>query len=111
MTKITDIQQAMEKASADIAPDHLVRFLLRGTCTLDTQKDFPFLLHILEGRFYFVKIKDESRLEIAAESYRYDVSLKGEFIRMVMASDRSDLEKEQIIRWGIDALSGKEIVL
>ena len=66
---------------------------------------------MLEGRFYFLKIKDESRLKIEKETYEHDISLKGEFIRLVMASDRSEEEKEQIICCGIRALSGEEVVL
>ena len=82
------------------------------TCnTLETQRDFKFLEKMLEPRYYFVKIKDESTLEIAREDYEHDISLKGEFIRMVLASDRPQEEKEQIIRWGIQALLGQEVEL
>ena len=65
----------------------------------------------MEGRFYFLKIKDETRLKIDKETYEHDASLKGEFIRLVMASDKSDAEKEQIICCGIRALSGEEVEL
>lgn len=39
------------------------------------------------------------------------MSLKGEFIRLVMASDKSEAEKAQIICCGIQALSGEEVIL
>ena len=64
---------------------------------------------MLESRYYFVKIKDESRLEIAKEDYEHDISLKGEFIRMVLASNKTEEEKERIIRFGIQALLGQEV--
>ncbi|MDE7242646.1 MAG: metallophosphoesterase [Oscillospiraceae bacterium] len=106
-----ELQKAMETAAESIAPEHLVRFTLRGTYTLETQKDFRRLLSRLEGNRYFVEIQDESRLDLPRESYAYDISLRGEFIRTVMASGKSDGEKEEIIRWGMQALNGKEIVL
>ena len=49
--------------------------------------------------------------KIEKETYEHDISLKGEFIRLVMASDKSPEEKEQIICCGIRALSGEEVEL
>lgn len=108
---VSQLQQAMEAASKDISTGDLVKFTLTGTYTLQTQKDLGLLQKMFEPRFYFVKLKDESRLKIEKETYEHDVSLKGEFIRMVMASDKSDEEKERIICCGIRALSGEEIAL
>lgn len=108
---VSQILGAMTEAGRDIDPKHMVKFTLRGTYAPDTQKDIPFLISRLKSRFWYVKIKDESRLAISSGSYEHDISLKGEFIRMVMASDRPPEEKEKIITLGIRALSGEEIVL
>ena len=43
------------------------------------------------------------------KDYEKDASLKGEFIRMVRASDLSEEEKAQVIRTGLLALQGEEI--
>jgi len=56
-----------------------------------------------------VKIKDKTVLKIDPARYAYDVSLKGEFIRSVMASGCSEEEKAQIISYGIRALNGQEV--
>ena len=111
LTTVTQILAAMEQAGAAIPGSSLVKFTLTGTHTLETQRDFKFLEKMLESRYYFVKIKDESALEIAREDYEHDISLKGEFIRMVLASDKTEEEKEQIIRCGIQALLGQEVAL
>lgn len=111
LTTVSQIQSAMGSAGAGISGESLVKFTLTGSFTLETQKDLRFLRKMLEPDFYFVKIKDESRLKIEKESYEHDFSLKGEFIRMVMASDRPREEKEQIILWGIRALAGEEVAL
>ena len=111
LTTVTQILSAMEQAGSQIPGSSLVKFTLTGTHTLETQRDFKFLEKMLESRYYFVKIKDESRLEIARGDYEHDISLKGEFIRMVLASDKPQEEKEQIIRWGIQALLGQEVTL
>lgn len=111
LTTISQLQGALTAAGAQIPKDALVKFTLVGSFTPETQKDLPFLRKMLEPDFYFVKIKDESRLKIEKESYEHDFSLKGAFIRMVMASDKTTEEKEQMILCGIQALSGEEVTL
>ena len=108
---VTQILSAMEQASAHICDTDLVKFTLCGTYTLQTQKDLVFLQKMLAPSFYHARIKDESRLRIDPESYAYDVSLKGEFVRLVLASARSDEEKEKIISCGIRSLMGEEVKL
>ena len=108
---VSQILAAAEEACAGIPAENLVKLTLTGTYTLETQKDLQFLKKMLEGRFWFLKIKDESRLKIEKESYEHDLSLKGEFIRLVMATDRTEEEKEQMILCGIRALSGEEVAL
>ena len=66
---------------------------------------------MLEETFWSVKIKDESRLQADRESYAYDVSLRGEFVRSVLSSDHSEEEKAHIITCGIRALNGEEVLL
>ncbi len=109
LTTVSQILAAVQAAVQETSAENLMKITLTGSYMLETQKDLNFLKKMLEGRFYFLKIKDESRLKIEKETYEHDVSLKGDFIRLVMASDRSDEEKEQIICYGIRALSGEEV--
>lgn len=111
LTTISQILAAIQEAVRETDSQNLVKITLTGSYTLETQKDLDFLKKMLEGKFYFLKIKDESRLKIEKETYEHDISLKGEFIRLVMASDASDEEKEQIICCGIRALHGEEVEL
>lgn len=108
---VTQILSRMEQSAAQIPAEDLVKFTLQGTYTPQTQKDPVFLKKMLAPKFHFVKIKDESRLKLDRESYEYDASLKGEFIRLVLSSDRPDEEKERIIAYGIQALMGEEVAL
>lgn len=109
LSAVTEILDAITAAGAEIPEKDPVKFVLRGSYTLQTQKDLRFLKKILEGTRYSLKIKDESTLEIRSEDYAHDASLKGEFIRMVLASDRPKEEKDKIILLGIRALSGEEV--
>ena len=109
LSAVTEILDAITAAGTEIPEKDPVKFVLRGSYTLQTQKDLRFLKKILEGTRYSLKIKDESTLEIRSEDYAHDASLKGEFIRMVLASDRPKEEKDKIILLGIRALSGEEV--
>lgn len=108
---VTQLQNALETAAAGISPESLVKCTLVGTYTPETQKDLTYLAKNLSQRFWFVKIKDDSRFRMDRGAYEHDISLKGEFIRMVMASDRSEEEKGRIICAGLQALAGEEVVL
>ena len=59
--------------------------------------------------FYYEKVYDETSLLIKYSDYEKDVSLKGEFIRMVLNSDLDEEKKSEVIRCGIQALIGEEI--
>ncbi|MCF0138120.1 MAG: metallophosphoesterase [Oscillospiraceae bacterium] len=106
---VTELRDAMSSACEGIPSGDLVKFTLTGTFTPDTQKDLSFLRRAFEDSFYFVRIKDESRLALPSEDYMNDVSLKGEFIRSVMAAELEASEKEHIILLGLRALAGEEV--
>lgn len=103
------IQKKMEDAVMGISEDNLVKVVLTGTIPMEAEKDIKYLEKILLERFYFGKVKDLTRAEINFEEYQFDATLKGEFIRLVLASCLGDDEKEQIILTGIKALSGEEL--
>ena len=62
-----------------------------------------------EKSFYFAKIYDETTLKIDYMAYEKDLSLKGEFIRLVLEQNLSEEEQKKIITCGIKALSGEEV--
>ena len=87
----------------------MVKIVLTGTYTLDTNKDTAQLLTYLQNNFFFAKLKDKSKIKIDAENYKNDLSLKGEFVRNVLGSELSDAEKDAAILYGIYALRGEEL--
>ena len=50
-------------------------------------------------------------MAIDPEAYQNDVSLKGEFIRLVLGSDAEEEQKAAMIRAGLQALAGEEITI
>lgn len=105
----TDILCVVNEAVAHIPAKDMVKVVLTGYYTVDTEKDFTYFEQAMEGRFYFLKWKDMSRLSIDYKEYENMVSLKGEFVRTVMNGKETEEEKEQMILLGIRALSGEDL--
>lgn len=104
-----DLENRMLAAVAAISPSDMVKVLLTGSCPAEAQIDLSHLRGVLAERFYFAKIKNEVRLSVNAADYAHDISLKGEFVRRVMASSLSEEEKQRVIACGFRALSGEEL--
>ncbi len=106
-----EIYEKIRGQCQEIPADDMVEILLTGASLLATSFSLPHLEQKLDSDFYFSKIKDESVLDLRPEDYQNDVSLKGEFIRLVQASNETEMDKAAIIRAGLQALSGEEITL
>jgi hypothetical protein len=83
--------------------------VLTGHVSPDLPRDVEHIRQWLSERFLFCRVKDECRLAIRKEDYQSDVSLKGEFIRTVLASRLSEEQKQRTIEYGLRALRGEEV--
>lgn len=102
-----DIDNAVRDAISDIEERHVVRVVLTGKHAPELYPDTESLRNRYSDSFYHLEVIDESGIEIDPESYRYDKSLKGEFIRLVLdKSDLSESERDMIIKIGLGALMG-----
>ncbi len=106
-----DVEERMELALSKkhFKQKDMIKFVLTGEVDMECEISTEFLKRWFEDRFYFEKVYDETRAKVNYRDYERDESLKGEFIRMVAAAELSEEEKSQIIRCGIQALSGEEI--
>ena len=114
LTGISDESQIEEKIKEeikDIPSNSLLKIVLVGEVELGEERDIEYLTKKFEPYFYFVKIQDKPKIKIDYMKYQNDISLKGEFIRLVLSQkDLDDEEKSKIINTGIKALSGEELI-
>lgn len=101
----------VSEAIASIPSKDLVKIILEGDVDEQTDIDLRYLINQLDGKFYFLKIYNQTRLMLKQEEYERDISLKGEFIRLVQEQPLDEDEKKEIILLGLKALSGREIDL
>ncbi len=98
------IQEVLDREG--YAPESMVKIQLEGRVDMECEKDISYLEKWLEGRYYFLKIKDNSRIKADYSQYAKAASLKGEFVRTVMdAEGVGEEEKAWIIKYGIWALA------
>ena len=97
--------------AATVAADlqDMVKVELVGSVAPETCHDAKYAASVLRQRFYFAKVYDKTKLSIKAEDYQNDISLKGEFVRLVLASKLDEDVKMRVIEKGIRALGGEEV--
>lgn len=106
--KTSDVERRIFEKVKDFGEENLIRVNFIGDRELELRCDKTFLTERFSERFYYFEIKDCSKLTTRAEDYRFDKSLKGEFIRLCLANEAlSDEEKEKIIHCGLSALAGE----
>ena len=99
------VMNKIERALSGISREDLVRIRLVGSHELGRTFDTEAMLSSLSSSYYYVEIKDESKVRISADDFKNDISLKGEFIRGVLSDDSlSDGEKEAVINLGLGVL-------
>lgn len=104
-----EIAARIDERIEGIEGSSLVKLVLTGEIDMDTDKDLMYLLKKYAQQFYFLKLRDKTRLAVNYEDFRLDQSLKGEFIRLLERADLPQEEKDAVILTGIRALSGEEI--
>lgn len=108
--KTADIKDKAEDSLKAIPSSDIVRLELVGRYEPTLWKDIDGLERSLNGRYYYLEVKDSTRIAINPDDFKLDKSLKGEFIRTVSAdSSLSEEEKERIIACGINALMGEDL--
>ena len=106
----SEIEQRITDKIKDIPQTSLVKLVLGGDVEIGEERDIDYLTKKFESNFYFLKIEDKPNIKIDFMKYQNDISLKGEFIRLVIEQkDLTEEEKSKVISTGIRALSGEDI--
>ncbi len=107
-----DIQGVAAKAKRlldDVDPQDMIKFVITGEREMDDELDIIRFVRMFENKYFFVKCYDRTKTLIDYDSFQYDKSLKGEFVRLVQSQDMDEEEKAKIIELGIKAIMGEDI--
>lgn len=105
-----DTERRVRDALGGIPQKDLVRVELTGRIPPDAPRPNTERMTELFGRnFFYLEIRDNTRADIRPEQYADSLTLKGEFVRRVMATSKlSDEERDAILQAGLAALRGEE---
>lgn len=104
-----EAERAVRACLSDIPEKDMVKVVLAGKVSLSAERDMAYLYRRFSEDFFFFKINDSLvRIAIRPEDYENDISLRGEFIRLVTEGDYSDEEQRMILEIGVRVLAGEE---
>lgn len=106
-----EVDDMISPVLGTVPKDGFVKLILVGRVDLDSERNLEYLKQKYNGSYYSVRITDQTKLTINAESLKYDVSLKGEFIRYVISQNFPEDKEKGVIEAGLKALAGEEVEL
>ncbi|KRM89575.1 metallophosphoesterase family protein [Liquorilactobacillus vini] len=102
------IQQQLQSSSCS-ARD-LLKIVLTGSISETSEHSLLQLQQDLQADYYFVKVVDQSKIAVDYHQYLNDISLKGEFVRLLQQDQTLDeQQRAKIIHCGLRALNGEEL--
>lgn len=106
-TGIFEVEAKIDRSLYSIPSSDMVKIVFRGDRNPDLSFDLSYFEQRYRPNFRFVKVEDKTRLAVFADDFKGDISLKGEFVRIVRASKLSEEEQDDILECGIRALRGE----
>ena len=100
---------SIAKDAANTSQKNLLRVNLTGALGFTSENLAKTVEKYLSDYFYFVSVKDKTKISLDLGEISEEISLRGEFLRLVYSSDLSEEDKRDIITFGFNALSGEEI--
>lgn len=102
-----EIMDAIKKGLHGIYAKDIVQVVIQGEINEETEVEPDAYQAAFQNYYFYIRFKDKTEPKIEYEKYANDVSLKGEFIRLVAEQDISEEEKTRIIMTGLKALAGR----
>lgn len=113
VTGCRDSHEALRRVEATLkkqsySEKDLIKVILTGQVDVDCEFQLDYMEKQLEGRYYFLKIKNKTKIYVDYEAFALDASLKGEFVRRVQSDDSlNEEQKAAVIQHGIKLLMGE----
>ena len=101
-----DIEDKISARLSEIPSDDLVRIELVGYIEPADCVDIDLIYARFVNNYYHFEVKNNTRVRVSPENYRFDKSLRGEFIRLLdEAKDLSEEDRGAIALMGMRALN------
>ncbi len=108
---LAEQQAAVAQAAAGIPACDIVRVTLCGRAEPEYAPDLMFLQTALQQQFFYTVLQSDLEYEIDYPAYADEISLRGEFYRLVQQQSMPETDRAAILRAGLAALRGEDIPL
>jgi len=112
VTPTMDVNATIRRAQEgmeDVDAQDMVKIVLTGERELDDELDVTRIVNYFRKKYFFVKCYDRTKTLVDYDSFMYDKTLKGEFVRLVQSQNMDEDKKAKIIEIGIRAIMGEDI--
>ena len=107
-----EIEDLILAKLSGIPNSDLVRVELVGRIEPSDYINTDSLMHRFVNNYYHFEIKNNTRVWLSPENYRFDKSLRGEFVRLLSeVKDLTEEDRGMVALMGIRALGGEELDL
>ena len=103
------VNDIIAKCSTVFNSKDVVSVVVKGELSGDVEINFDSLKYKLNQEYFYARVKDNTSIKIDENSFSYDKSIKGEFVRAVMSSKLSEQDKSKIIMFGLKSLKGEDV--
>ena len=107
MQMVRRIEETMENSM--VREKDYVRVRIVGDLPAEVEKNLSYIESAFLDSYYYFEIEDKTQYAIPYDAYQNQKTLRGEFVRLVEELEIAEEEKNQILRFGMLALSGEEL--
>ena len=99
------LEREVYNAIRDVPPRNYLNFVFCGEIG-DGLHLILVAKRALEGKFFALRVKDETRARIDVNAVSKEISLRGEFVKLAMTIENEELRND-VIKLGLAALNGE----
>lgn len=91
-------------------PNTILRITITGKLAFGISFSVEAIKKQLENRIFYVEVYDNTVMDIDEDEFENDISLRSEFVKLALQDDSlSESERNKVISYGWNVLSGKEV--
>ncbi len=99
------LERAISDAVADVSKRNYLNAVLYGELSAGLHLSMV-AARVLEGKYFALRVKDETSAQLNIHTIAEEVSLRGEFVKQAMQITDEQLRKD-VLKMGLDALNGE----
>ncbi len=98
------------RSEISVPKEDLLRLVLKGECDFETEGLQQIVEDAFRGSYFDFSVKNEAVRKVDISKYAGQVSLEGEFVRLVTTDKAlTEEEKNEVLRMGLKVLSGERV--